>query len=104
MLGMPVYFGGLILGAFVWFFCAYLCYVGAGQRGRTPLNWGILGIVFGPIALFALYLMPRGRSHAASGSSSGSHAQADGSEHKTSHGHQTQSQADLYEVPKHKKD
>jgi len=99
---MPLYFGGaLILGAFVWFFCAYLCYMGAGQRGRTPLNWGILGIVFGPIALFALYLMPHGHghSHGSAGSSGGSH----GGEHKTTQGHQSQSQADLYEVPKHKK-
>ena len=94
---MPLYFGGaLILGAFVWFFCAYLCYIGARQRGRTPLNWGIIGIVFGPIALFALYLMPHG--HSASGGSSG------GAGHKAQQGHQSQSQADLYEVPKHKKD
>ena len=105
MPAMDIYFGGaLILGAFVWFFCAYLCYVGARQRNRTPLNWGILGIVFGPIALFALYLMPHGHSSAAKASSSGSHTHPDGTVHHEAHGHQTQSQADLYEVPKHKKD
>jgi hypothetical protein len=98
MRGMPIYFGGaLILGAFVWFFCAYLCYITAPKRGRTPLNWGILGIVFGPIALFALYLMPHGHS-------TESKPSASGEQHQAAHGHQSQSQADLYEVPKHKKD
>ena len=101
-----------ILGGVVWVVCAIMCYYGAAQRGRTPLTWGILGIVFGPIALFALYLMPRGHHHAAAHDHDHDHAGHDhdhaghdhpeGAAHHEPHGHQTQSQADLYEVPKDK--
>ena len=87
-------------GGFIWFFCAYLAYVTAGQRHRRPLTWGILGIIFGPIALFAVYLMPRATStgrarrqrpsrHDHAGTARRPHAP-------------TKTQADLYEVPKHK--
>jgi hypothetical protein len=77
---------GLVgLGLFVWFFCAYLAYQAAPQRGRTARNWLILGIFFGPFALFALYLMaPKPGAHRA-----GSKAHKD-------------QRADLYEVPKKK--
>jgi len=77
-----IYFGGVVLGLFIWLFCAYLAYKGAPQRGRRAGAWGILGIFFGPFALFALYLMkPKAR-----------HAQG--------HGQQHDPRADLYEVPK----
>ena len=54
------YFGGaLILGFVVWLLCAYLCYQAAPRFRRRPVTWLILGLVFGPFALFALYLMPK---------------------------------------------
>jgi hypothetical protein len=56
----PIYTGGLIIvGAVLWVVCAIYAYRHAPDFGRTPINWGILGIVFGPIALMALYVMPK---------------------------------------------
>ncbi len=102
---MPVYYGGaLILGAVIWFLCAYLAYQTAGQRHRRPLTWGILGIVFGPIALAAVYLMPKGNlvpAGSAAASTTPGTAHDPAGHGSTAHG-QTKSQADLYEVPKHK--
>lgn len=55
-----VYYGGaLILGLVVWIFCAYLAYQQAPKFGRRAGTWALLGIIFGPFALFALYLMPK---------------------------------------------
>ena len=89
----PVYFGGaLILGAVVWVVCAVYAYQGARKFGRRPAVWGALGIVFGPIALMILYILPK--QHGGSGGS-GSSGSSGSSSHKTT-------QADLYEVPKHK--
>ena len=75
--------GIVILGGVVWIFCAYLAYQTAPKFGRRPLTWGILGIIFGPFALFALYLLPKG--HVA-----------------THHEKKPDPQAALYEVPKKK--
>ncbi len=107
-----LYFGGAIaLGAFLWFFCAYLCYITAPKKHRRPVTWLILGIVFGPFAFAALYLMPKGNlapTHAASGSathgSSGTGAGGGAPDHESGAQHGgTKTQADLYEVPnKHK--
>jgi hypothetical protein len=74
------------LALIVWFFCAYIAYQRAPERRRRPGVWGALGIFFGPIALFALFLLPKGNEevHAAAG-----------------HKH-TSTQADLYEVTKKK--
>lgn len=81
------YFGGaVILGLFLWFFCAYLCYKAAPQRGRRAGTWGILGVIFGPFALFALYLM-KPMPSATSARGSGFH----------------DPRSDLYQVPKKKK-
>jgi hypothetical protein len=52
--------GFIVLGLFVWLFCAYLCYQAAPRFRRRPVTWLILGLVFGPFALFALYLLPKG--------------------------------------------
>jgi hypothetical protein len=52
-----IYFGGVVLGLFIWWFCAYLAYRSAPQRGRRAVTWGVLGVFFGPFALFALFLM-----------------------------------------------
>jgi uncharacterized membrane protein YedE/YeeE len=52
---------GLVgLGLVVWFVCAYMAYSRAPERHRRPWAWGVLGIFFGPFALFALYLLPKG--------------------------------------------
>lgn len=75
--------GFLIVAGVVWVLCAYLAWQTAPKRGRRPLTWGILGIVFGPFALFALYLLPRG--------------------HVEGHGAKKQDpRAALYEVPRKK--
>jgi hypothetical protein len=52
--------GFFIVAAVVWVLCAYLAWQTAPKRHRRPTTWAILGIVFGPFALFALYLLPRG--------------------------------------------
>ncbi len=103
-----LYFGGaLVLGAFLWFFCAYLCYITAGKKHRRPVTWLILGIFFGPIAFAALYLMPKGNlaPAGATSASAGRGSTGDAApthESGAQHGG-TKTQADLYEVPnKHK--
>ena len=49
----------LILGAVVWVVCAVYAYRGAPKFGRRANVWGALGIVFGPIALMVLYVLPK---------------------------------------------
>ena len=103
MPAMPVgYVGAMILGGFVWFFCAYLAYMAAKQRHRRPLTWAILGIFFGPFALFAVYLMPPGHVHEGHPATVDAHDHGTGTAHHEAHGHQSPTQADLYEVPKDK--
>src|SRR3954464_13608173 len=75
--------GLFILGAFIWVFCSILAYQTAPKFGRRNRMWGILGLIFGPFALFALYVMPRGHVEGASSRKQDSHAA-------------------LYEVPKKK--
>jgi hypothetical protein len=79
--------GFVMLAGFLWFFCAVLAYETAPKRGRRGITWGILGFIFGPFALFALYLLPRGHLE--------THTSTSTSKQK--------SQAALYEVPKKKK-
>ena len=85
--------GFVILGGFVWLFCAYLAYQTAPKFHRRPLTWGILGVIFGPFALFALYLLPEGPCRNASRP-----AHHDPAHHAT----KADEQAALYEVPKKK--
>jgi hypothetical protein len=59
--------GFVVLGFVVWLFCAYLAYQQAPRFGRRNVTWGILGIIFGPFALFALYLLPKGHLEQPSG-------------------------------------
>jgi hypothetical protein len=51
--------GLFILAAVVWGVCAIYAYRTAPGFGRGALTWGILGIIFGPIALMVLYVLPR---------------------------------------------
>jgi hypothetical protein len=88
---MEIYYaGGLILGAFVWVLCAYYCYQVAPRFHRRARNWAILGIVFGPIALMALYVLPKG--NVVSDKGRGAEPGRPGTKHDR--------QAELYEVPK----
>jgi drug/metabolite transporter (DMT)-like permease len=82
----PFFYGAglVIVGAVVWVVCAIYAYRGAPARRRNPVTWAILGVIFGPFALFALYLLPKGK-----------HAGGSGDGNKDP-------RADLYEVPKKK--
>lgn len=59
--GFIVGTGLLLIGAIVWLVCVYYCYRQAQERGRRPWLWGVLGFFFGPFALFAVVVLPRGR-------------------------------------------
>ena len=61
--------GFLIVAGVVWILCAYLAYQTAPRFGRRAATWGVLGIILGPIALFALYVLPKGHVEGKSGSS-----------------------------------
>ena len=78
--------GFVILGGVIWILCAYYCYQVAPNFHRRPRNWAILGIIFGPIALMILYILPK-------------HAPLHGSGAAGKAGHKD-ARADLYEVPK----
>jgi hypothetical protein len=73
--------GLLILGAVVWVVCAVYAYRMAPSFGRGAVAWGILGIILGPIALMALYLLPKRQV-------------------KAGQGQHDDPRADLYERPK----
>ena len=60
----PALFAGtglFILGLVVWVVCVVYAYRYAPRRNRSAVNWAILAVVFGPLALFALAALPRGR-------------------------------------------
>jgi hypothetical protein len=74
--------GFFILAAVVWVVCVIYAYRMAPTFGRSAINWAILAVFFGPIALMILYILPK-------------HQPAPG------HGHKhTDPQAALYEKPK----
>ena len=85
--------GFVVLGGFIWLLCAYYCYQVAPKFHRNALTWGILGVIFGPIALMILYVLPKG--HKVSDKGSGAVPGTPGAKHTT--------QSDLYEVPNKKK-
>jgi len=60
--------GFLILGAVVWVVCAIYAYRMAPTFGRRAGTWGVLGIIFGPIALMVLYVLPKHKPEAGHGS------------------------------------
>jgi hypothetical protein len=89
--------GFVVLGAVIWLLCAYYCYQVAPRFGRRAGVWAVLGILFGPIALMILYVLPKGH-HV---SDKGSGAQPGTPESKPgTPGTKHDRQADLYEVPK----
>ena len=51
--------GLFILAAVVWIVCAIYAYRAAPGFGRGAWTWGILAIIFGPLALMALYVLPK---------------------------------------------
>ena len=51
--------GLFILAAVVWIVCAIYAYRMARTFGRNAVTWGVLTIIFGPLGLFALYLLPK---------------------------------------------
>ncbi|HET8786822.1 MAG TPA: hypothetical protein VFM38_14375 [Candidatus Limnocylindrales bacterium] len=51
--------GLFILAAVVWIVCAIYAYRMAPTFGRNAVTWGVLTIIFGPLGLFALYLLPK---------------------------------------------
>ena len=85
---MNVYYaGGLILGAVVWIVCAVNPYQNAARLGRNAWLWTIICLIFGPLGLMVLFVLPK---HQPTGGS-GHAAQVKKSE-----------QDALYEVPKKK--
>lgn len=87
--------GFVVLGAVVWVLCAYYCYQVAPRFHRRARNWAILGIVFGPIALMVLYVLPKGNVV----SDKGRGAEPGKPGHKS---RQEAQQAALYEKPRKK--
>jgi hypothetical protein len=49
--------GLIVLGLVLWIVCVVYAYRNAPRRGRRPVVWALLTLVFGPLALFALFLM-----------------------------------------------
>jgi hypothetical protein len=77
--------GLFILAAVVWVVCAIYAYQNAPRFGRSAGLWAVLAVIFGPLALMILYVLPKRQPVGHSGSSAKSDAQAA-----------------LYEVPKKK--
>ena len=89
---MNVYYaGGLILGAVVWIVCAVYAYQNAPRLGRNAWLWTIICLIFGPLGLMVLFVLPRKTPAAGSGHAGSGHAQ-----------HKKSEQEALYEVPKKK--
>ena len=77
--------GFLILAAVVWVVCAIYAYQNAPRFGRSAALWAVLAIIFGPLALMILYVLPKRQP---------------AGQHRSSE--RTDPQAALYEVPKKK--
>ena len=85
---MNVYYaGGLILGAVVWIVCAVYAYQNAPRLGRNAWLWAIICVIFGPLGLMVLFVLPRHEPVAGSGQAKQTHKSE---------------QEALYEVPKKK--
>ena len=84
--------GFFTLAAVVWILCAYYAYQVAPKFGRNRVTWTVLSVIFGPIALMVLYILPKGNKPAPAGSSAA---------HSSAARHDPR--ADLYEKPNKKK-
>ena len=51
--------GFVVLAAVVWIVCAVYAYQNAPGFGRSAILWGILALIFGPLALMVLYILPK---------------------------------------------
>ena len=79
--------GFVVLGAVVWIVCAVYAYQNAPRLGRNAWLWTIICLIFGPLGLMVLFVLPK-REHAGGSA----HAKAT---------HKSEQEA-LYEVPKKK--
>jgi len=79
--------GFVVLGAVVWIVCAVYAYQNAPRLGRNAWLWTIICLIFGPLGLMVLFVLPRHEPVAGAGHA----AQAKKSEQEA-----------LYEVPKKK--
>jgi hypothetical protein len=75
--------GFFVLAGVVWIVCAIYAYQNAPKFGRSAVLWTVLAVIFGPLALMVLYVLPK-------------HQPVAGSGHKT----HTDPRDGLYEVPK----
>jgi hypothetical protein len=54
---------GTVIGVIIWIVLAlafaFICAKVALNKGRSPLTWGILGLVFPVIALIVILVLPR---------------------------------------------
>jgi multisubunit Na+/H+ antiporter MnhB subunit len=82
--------GFVVLGAVIWVLCAYYCYQVAPKFHRRASIWAVLGILFGPLALMALYVLPKG--NVVSDKGRGAEPGRPGTKRDK--------QAEMYEVPK----
>jgi hypothetical protein len=79
--------GFAVLAAVVWIVCVVYAYQSAPKFGRSAPLWAFLTLIFSPIALFVLFVLPKKQPAAGAGTA------------KT----KKQSEQDaLYEVPKKK--
>jgi hypothetical protein len=68
--------GFVVLGAVVWVVCAVYAYQNAPKFGRNAWLWAIICIIFGPIGLMILYVLPHNQpAHVAGHSKKKSDAQ-----------------------------
>jgi len=51
--------GFVVLAAVVWVVCAVYAYQNAPRFGRNAIFWLILTLIFGPLALMLLYVLPK---------------------------------------------
>ena len=55
--------GFVVLGAVVWIVCAVYAYQNAPKFGRNAWLWTIICLIFGPLGLMLLFVLPK-REHA----------------------------------------
>jgi len=51
--------GFVVLAAVVWLVCVYYAYISAPKFGRSAILWAVLTLLFSPIALMILYILPK---------------------------------------------